>query len=73
MSKLFMRANDLVFLLAWGVIFFSENIHAITGIPAKTLFVVAMVLVVASGALPFSVVAKIIERLRGGNCGNSPR
>ena len=73
MSKLFMRANDLVFLVAWGVIFFSENIHAITRIPAKALFVVAVVLVVVSGALHFSVGAKIIERLRGGNGESSSR
>ena len=46
MSKTFMRANNLVFLVAWGMIFFSENIHVITGIPTKVLFAVAMILVV---------------------------
>ncbi len=65
MPRVFSRVNDVVFLLAWGTIFFSKSIQAATGIPANALFAVALVLVVVSGALHFSAVTKLLRRLRG--------
>jgi uncharacterized membrane protein YhaH (DUF805 family) len=64
MPRVFSRTNDAVFLLAWGTIFFSKNIQSFTGIPSKVLFVVALVLVVVSGALYLSAIAKFVGRLR---------